>query len=44
MLGSKVYDEEGIIKRMEGGLIDRGARNIDDPNMVTIVFICNFRY
>jgi len=35
----KVYDEEGIIKRMEGGLIDRGmARNIDDPNIVTIVF------
>jgi hypothetical protein len=35
----KVYDEEGIVKRMEGGLIDRGmARNIDDPNIVTIVF------
>jgi hypothetical protein len=35
----KVYDEEGIVKRMEGGLIDRGmARNIDDPNMVTLVF------
>lgn len=35
----KVYDEEGIVKRMEGGLIDRGmARNVDDPNMVTLVF------
>ena len=35
----KVYDEEGIVKRMEGGLIDRGmARNIDDPNIVTLVF------
>jgi hypothetical protein len=35
----KVYDEEGTIKRMEEGLIDRGmARSVDDPNMVTLVF------
>lgn len=35
----KVYDAEGITKRMEDGLIDRGmTRSIDDPNMVTIVF------
>jgi hypothetical protein len=35
----KVYDEEGTIKRMEEGLIDRGmARSADDPNVVTLVF------
>ncbi|HEY4616742.1 MAG TPA: hypothetical protein VIH09_00930 [Flavobacterium sp.] len=35
----KVYDAEGVAKRMEEGLIDRGmARSIDDPNMVTLVF------
>ena len=35
----KVYDAEGMAKRMEEGLIDRGmARGIDDPNMVTLVF------
>jgi hypothetical protein len=35
----KVYDKEGIAKRMEEGLIDRGmARSVDDPNMVTLVF------
>lgn len=35
----KVYDAEGIDKRMAEGLIDRGmARGIDDPNMVTLVF------
>jgi hypothetical protein len=34
-----VYDKEGIAKRMEEGLIDRGmARSVDDPNMVTLVF------
>ena len=35
----KVYDAEGTAKRMEEGLIDRGmARDIDDPNIVTLVF------
>ena len=35
----KVFDEEGKAKRAEYGLIDRGlARDVDDPNMVTIVF------
>lgn len=35
----RVYDTEGTAKRMEEGLIDRGmARNIDDPNVVTLVF------
>jgi quinol monooxygenase YgiN len=35
----KVYDAEGMTKRMEEGLIDRGvARSVDDPNMVTLVF------
>jgi hypothetical protein len=35
----KVYDTEGMAKRMEEGLVDRGiARSIDDPNMVTVVF------
>lgn len=35
----KVYDAEGITKRMEEGLIDRGmARSLDDPNMVALVF------
>lgn len=35
----KVYDAEGMTKRMEEGLIDRGmAQSIDDPNMVTLVF------
>jgi len=35
----KVYDTEGMAKRMEDGLVDRGiARSIDDPNMVTVVF------
>lgn len=35
----KVYDAEGVAKRMEEGLIDRGmARSVDDPNMVTLVF------
>ncbi|EIA08492.1 hypothetical protein [Flavobacterium frigoris] len=35
----KVYDAEGLTKRMEEGLIDRGiARSIDDPNIVTLVF------
>lgn len=35
----KVYDDEGTIKRMEEGLIDRGmGRSVDDPNMVTVVF------
>jgi hypothetical protein len=35
----KVYDAEGLTKRMEEGFIDRGmARNLDDPNMVTVVF------
>ncbi|MFV5700882.1 hypothetical protein ACM55F_03325 [Flavobacterium sp. XS2P12] len=35
----KVYDAEGIVKRMEEGFIDRGlARSIDDPNIVTLVF------
>lgn len=35
----KVYDAEGINKRMEDGLIDRGmARSIDDPNVVSLVF------
>jgi hypothetical protein len=35
----KVYDAEGMEKRMEEGLIDRGlARSVDDPNMVAIVF------
>lgn len=35
----KVYDAEGVTKRMEEGLIDRGmARSVDDPNMVTLVF------
>lgn len=35
----KVYDEEGMTKRMDEGLIDRGmARSIDDPNVVALVF------
>ena len=35
----KVYDAEGIVKRMEEGFIDRGmARSMDDPNMVALVF------
>lgn len=35
----KVYDQEGTAKRLEEGLIDRAlARDIDDPNIVTIVF------
>jgi hypothetical protein len=35
----KVYDAEGIVKRMEEGFIDRGmARSIDNPNMGTLVF------
>ena len=35
----KVYEAEGMTKRMEEGLIDRGmARSLDDPNMVTLVF------
>lgn len=35
----KVYDTEGMTKRMEEGLIDRGmARSVDDPNMVALVF------
>ena len=35
----KVYDAEGIVKRMEEGFIDRGlAQSIDDPNMVALVF------
>ncbi|UQD56620.1 hypothetical protein [Flavobacterium sp. K5-23] len=35
----KVYDTEGINKRSEEGLIDRGmARGVDDPNVVTVVF------
>lgn len=35
----KVYDAEGMAKRMEEGFIDRGmARGIDDPNMVALVF------
>jgi hypothetical protein len=35
----KVYDAEGVAKRMENGMIDRGmARGIDDPNMVYLVF------
>jgi quinol monooxygenase YgiN len=35
----KVYDIEGMTKRMEEGLIDRGmARSVDDPNVVTVVF------
>ncbi|TDE02103.1 hypothetical protein [Flavobacterium hiemivividum] len=35
----KVYDNEGMTKRMEEGLIDRAmARSIDDPNVVALVF------
>ncbi len=35
----KVYDAEGVAKRLEYGLIDRGlARDVDDPNKVYIVF------
>jgi quinol monooxygenase YgiN len=35
----KVYDAEGINKRSEEGLIDRGmARSVDDPNVVALVF------
>jgi hypothetical protein len=35
----KVYDAEGIAKRMEEGFIDRGlARSIDNPNMVALLF------
>lgn len=35
----KVYDAEGINKRIEEGLIDRGmARSIDDPNVISLVF------
>jgi hypothetical protein len=35
----KVYDAEGINKRTEEGLIDRGmARSVDDPNVVALVF------
>jgi len=35
----KVYDGEGIAKRAENGLVDRGlGRGVDDPNMVYIVF------
>jgi len=35
----KVYDGEGKAKRAENGLLDRGlARDIDDPNLVYIVF------
>ena len=35
----KVFDEEGMTKRKEHGLLDRGlSRGLDDPNMVYIVF------
>lgn len=35
----KAFDEEGMNKRKEFGLVDRGlSRGIDDPNMVYIVF------
>ncbi len=35
----KIFDEEGMSKRKEFGLLDRGlSRVIDDPNMVYIVF------
>lgn len=35
----KVYDAEGMVKRAENGLVDRGlARDMDDPNKVYIVF------
>ncbi len=34
-----VYDAEGMMKRAENGLVDRGlARDMDDPNKVYIVF------
>ena len=36
----KAYDGEGKAKRMENGLIDRSlSRGIDDPNMVTVIFV-----
>jgi quinol monooxygenase YgiN len=35
----KVYQAEGKAKRAENGLVERGmARDIDDPNRVTVVF------
>ena len=35
----KVFDGEGMAKRAENGIVDRGlARDIDDPNKVYIVF------
>jgi hypothetical protein len=34
-----VYQAEGKAKRAENGLVERGmARDIDDPNRVTVVF------
>ncbi len=36
----KVYDSEGKAERAKNGLIDRVlARDIDDPNLVTVVFV-----
>jgi quinol monooxygenase YgiN len=35
----KAYDKEGMEKRAENGLLDRGlGRSIDDPNIVYVVF------
>jgi len=35
----KVYDNEGMEKRKEHGIVDRAlARGMDDPNMVYVVF------
>lgn len=35
----KVFDAEGMAKRAENGIVDRGlARDVDDPNKVYIVF------
>jgi hypothetical protein len=41
----KVYDGEGIAARASHGIVDRGlGRDIDDPNMVYLVFAITDMY